>query len=295
MESKNLDLPIVVITGPTASGKTSLAVDVAEVFGGEIICADSRTVYKYMDIGTAKPSAEDQARVPHWGVDLVEPNEAYSVAQFKEYALSKIDDIRTRNKIPFLVGGTGLYIDAIIFDYKFGDRADEKLRQLLSKMSLEQLHEYCNNNNISLPENYKNKRYVIRAIELNGKSQQRLDMPIDNSIIVGITTERDQLRARIGLRIEQMFEDNVVNEAKWLGENYGWELESMKGDIYPVIHKHLLGTLSIAEAKEKLKTIDWRLAKRQLTWMRRNNFIKWGTVEESRLYLMRQLAKCGRS
>jgi tRNA dimethylallyltransferase len=147
-----MEAPLIVIVGPTASGKSALAMQLAERFGGEIICADSRTVYKGMDIGTAKPSAEDQARVPHHGLDLVEPGERFSAVDFKNYATQTIADIRARGKIPFLVGGTGLYVDAVIFDYHFG-QADPELRAKLEALSLEELHEYCRNNNIKLPEN----------------------------------------------------------------------------------------------------------------------------------------------
>jgi tRNA dimethylallyltransferase len=115
------DLPLIVIVGPTASGKTSLAIDIAKQFGGEIICADSRTVYIGMDIGTAKPSRAEQAMVPHWALDLVEPGQRFTAADFKEYANKKIAEIRSRGNIPMIVGGTGLYVDGVIFDYKFGD------------------------------------------------------------------------------------------------------------------------------------------------------------------------------
>jgi tRNA dimethylallyltransferase len=145
-----MEAPLVVIVGPTASGKSALAIELAEQFGGEIICADSRTVYKGMDIGTAKPSLEDQARVPHWGLDLVDPNEPFSVADFQTYAFEKIADVRSRGKIPFLVGGSGLYIDAVIFEFKFME-IDTALRAKLDKMSLEELHDYCIENNINLP------------------------------------------------------------------------------------------------------------------------------------------------
>ena len=114
--------PLVVITGPTASGKSDLAVEIAELCDGEIICADSRTVYRNMDIGTAKPTTEMLSRVPHWGIDIVSPGDYFSVADFKNYAVEKIKDIRQRGKTPFLVGGTGLYIDSVIFDFSFGFR-----------------------------------------------------------------------------------------------------------------------------------------------------------------------------
>jgi tRNA dimethylallyltransferase len=282
--------PLVVIVGPTASGKTSLAVDLAEKFGGEIVCADSRTVYRSMDIGTAKPSKVDQERVPHWGIDLINPDEKFSAADFKSYANQKIAEIRSRNHIPFLVGGTGLYIDAVIFDYDFGNKADEKQRQMLEGMSLEELYDYCNKNNILLPGNYKNKRYVIRAIEQKSINTKRRTEPIEDTIIVGIATEVVTLRTRIESRSEQLFKDGIVNEAKMLGEKYGWSHESMTGNIYLICHEYLQGELTLEEAMEKSLTRDWRLAKRQLTWLRRNPFIEWLSLDESTKRLSSLLA-----
>jgi len=244
-----------------------------------------------MDIGTAKPSKTEQSGVPHWGLDLVSPGDHFSAADFKSYALKKIDEIRLRGHIPMLVGGTGLYIDAILFDYQFGDAADENVRNELNNMTLEQLHEYCLINNIALPENKQNKRYVIRNIERNGVNDSRRSIPIDNAIIVGITTEKTVLRSRIEQRIEQMFDDGVVDEAKILGEMYGWEGEAFKGNVYPLAHQYLLGQITLDDMKTKLITLDWRLAKRQLTWLKRNSYIVWGSIDETRLYIFDQLAK----
>src|SRR5690606_33063041 len=145
-------LPLVVIAGPTASGKTALAIELAERFGGEIICADSRTIYKGMDVGTAKPGVDEQAQIPHWGLDLVEPGDRFTAADFKEYALQKINEIRARGHVPFLVGGTGLYVDAVLFDYQFSAPANEHERAKLEQMTIERLHDYCEYNNIILPE-----------------------------------------------------------------------------------------------------------------------------------------------
>lgn len=283
-------LPLVAIYGPTASGKTSLAIDLAKRHKGEIICADSRTVYKGMDIGTAKPSLEEQAGVPHWGLDLVEPGEEFSAADFKRYADKKIAEIRARGHVPFLVGGTGLYMDAVVFNFGFGGKADVELRRRLEKMSIEELQEYCIQNNITLPENIKNKRYLIRAIERSSDSVSRQAEPISTSIIVGIATEKEILRHRIEDRTEQIFNDDVVKEATLLGKKYGWESEAMTGNIYPLIHQYLEGSLTLDEAKEKFTTLDWRLAKRQLTWLRRNTHIKWLNLTEAKDYLDNVLA-----
>lgn len=291
MATKPLEtLPLVVIAGPTASGKTALAIELAERFGGEIICADSRTVYKEMNIGTAKPTAAEQAAVPHWGLDLVRPDEKFTAADFKKYAEQKIVEIRRRGHVPFIVGGTGLYVDAVVFDYSFGEEADPNRRAELEKMSLEQLHNYCLENNIKLPENKLNKRYVVRAIEQHGQSTSRNSKPISTSIIVGIATSREVLRTRIAGRIEQLLNDGVVDEATILGKKYGWETAAMTGNIYPLIHEYLEGRMSLSELKEKSTTVDWRLAKRQLTWLRRNPHLHWVSLDEARDYLSERLA-----
>lgn len=283
-------LPLIVIVGPTASGKTSLAVDLAEKWGGEIICADSRSIYRGLDIGAAKPTAVERERVPHWGLDLVEPGERYTVVDFKKYAEDKIREVRGRGHIPFLVGGTGLYVDAILFNYGFGPPGDDKIRRELEYMSIDDLHKYCTENNIELPKNPLNKRHVIRMIERNGDSSQRTSAPISMSIIVGISTDKETLRARIRERAEQMFSDDVVNEAIILGKKYGWKNEAMTGNIYPIIHEYISGSLSLEEAKAKSATADWRLAKRQLTWMRRNSYIQWYDLSEAKEYLTGVLA-----
>lgn len=288
-------LPLLVIVGPTASGKSSLALQVARAFGGEIICADSRTVYKYMNIGTAKPSAQDQADVPHWGIDLVEPGALFTAADFKKYVLKKIQQVRSRGHVPILVGGTGLYVDGVIFNYNFVAPAPE-LRQMLENFSLEELYEYCANNNIELPENDQNRRYVIRAIERQSVSDKgliRQTEPIPNTIIVGITTNSDELRTRITQRAEQLFADGMVEEAKKLGEKYGWNSEAMTGNIYKLAKRFLDGELTQAELKQKFITADWRLAKRQLTWLKRNPFIHWYSLDEAFVFIQDELLKRG--
>lgn len=291
MESRVVNLPLVVIVGPTASGKTSLAVELAKKYDGEIICADSRTIYKGMNIGTAKPTLAEQAGVPHWGLDLVEPGEYFSVADFKKYADAKIAEIRERGHIPFLVGGSGLYVDAVVFNYQFGLPADKNLRKKFEDMTLDELHEYCHKNNVLLPENDQNKRYVVRAIERNNIATTRDKRPLSTSIIVGIATDRDELRSRIQQRSEQIFDDGVVEEATILGKKYGWNNEAMTGNVYPLTHDYLDGKITLNEMKKKFAVLDWRLAKRQLTWLRRNPFIKWLGLTEAHNYLMGLLAK----
>ena len=285
------DLPLVVIVGPTASGKTSLAVEIAEDFNGEIICADSRSIYKGANIGTAKPSQDDRSRAKHWGLDLAKPDEYFTVADFKKYANEKIIEIRSRGKVPILVGGTGLYVDSVIFDFNFGPIANIEKRNELNNLTLENLHEYCIKNNIPLPENDKNKRYVVRAIERFGQNLSRRDEPIENTIIVGLLVDRSVLRDRIAARSEQFFENGVIEEAKGLGEKYGWENEAMKSNIYRLIKLYLSGEMSLSEIKAKNIIMDWRLAKRQMTWQKRNSFIKWLPLSDAKKYISLRLAK----
>ncbi|MES2631158.1 MAG: tRNA (adenosine(37)-N6)-dimethylallyltransferase MiaA [Patescibacteria group bacterium] len=280
--------PLVVIVGPTASGKSALAIELAKQYNGEIICADSRTVYKNMDIGTAKPSVQDQAEVPHWGLDLVEPGEVFTAADFKEYALQKVQQVRERGHIPFLVGGTGLYVDGIIFDYEFS-QPHPALRKQLEALSLEELKKHCAINNIELPENENNRRYVIRAIERNSITSKGLRGPIDNVMLVGITTDRDVLRSRIQSRADQLFDNGMLEEALELGNKYGWDNEAMTGNIYKLVREYVDGKLTLDDLKEKNATADWRLAKRQLTYFKRNQFIHWLSLDEAREYISSSL------
>lgn len=287
MESQ---IPLIVIVGPTASGKSSLALQIAEKYSGEIICSDSRTVYKGMDIGTAKPSVEDQARVPHWGLDLVEPGERFTAADFQSYARQKIQEIRARQHVPILVGGTGLYIDGIIFNFEFKKTLSEKQRKKYEEWTIGQLQDYLKRNDIPLPENDKNKRHLIRRIEIGDANNQRDITPIDNTIIVGITTKNDSLKSRIRGRTEQIFENGVVGEAKRLGKKYGWDNAAMSGNVYKVIRDYVNGELTQDEMKEKNNIADWQLAKRQMTWFRRNRFIQWLTLQEAQDFLESYLA-----
>ncbi len=277
--------PLVVIVGPTASGKTALAIELAEQYGGEIICADSRTIYKGMDIGTAKPSPEERAEVPHWGLDLVDPGERFTAVDFQQYAYQKIAEIRSRGRVPFIVGGTGLYVDGVLFEYQFGGGFDKNLRKELEKLDTRQLHEYCNIHNILLPENHQNRRHLIRAIEQKSINTKRRYQPLKNTIVVGVATNREILRSRIAKRIEQMLANGVVDEAIKLGKKYGWDNEAMTGNIYPLVRLYLDNQLTHDDLVDKNTTNDWQLVKRQMTWFRRNPHIYWGDGEHIRGYV----------
>ena len=282
-------LPLIVIVGPTASGKTSLAIQLAKKYRGEIICADSRTVYRGMNIGTAKPSMEEQQEVSHWGLDLVDPGDSFSVSQFKGYTRQKIKEIRSRGNIPFLVGGTGLYIDSVIFDFQFGAKYSKEKRANLQEMTISELQQYCVNHDIALPENSKNKRYLIRAIERAGKKSSGLKVPLSNTIVVGITTGKQLLRQRITDRAKKMFKDGVVEETIGLANNTGWCNEAMTGNVYPIIKKLIEKEIDEDQAIREFIVSDVNLVKRQLTWFRRNPFIEWGDIHSCEQYLSRVL------
>lgn len=278
--------PLIVIVGPTASGKTALSLDVAQQIGGEIICADSRTVYKGMDIGTAKPSMKERSTIPHHGLDLVSPSQKFTAADFQTYAKKRISEIRGRNRTPIMVGGTGLYVDSVIFNYHFGSSADPTVRSLLQNLTIEELQEYCSDNNIELPTNVSNKRHLIRAIELGGVNRKRNDSIIHNCYVVGISTDRNILRERIEKRTHNMFARGVVDETKEIARQYGWENEASTGSIYRIVRRLLAGEISESEAIELSIISDMQLAKRQMTWFKRNPFIHW---DQSR---RRLLQKC---
>ena len=281
-------LPLIVIVGPTASGKTSLAIQLAKKYRGEIICADSRTVYRGMNIGTAKPSLEEQQEVSHWGLDLVDPGDSFSVSQFKDYVCQKIKEIRSRGNIPFLVG-TGLYIDSVIFDFQFGAKYSKEKRVNLQEMTISELQQYCINHDVALPENSKNKRYLIRAIERAGKKSSGLEVPLSNTIVVGITTDKQLLKQRITDRAKKMFKDGVVEETIGLVNSAGWCNEAMTGNVYPVIKKLIEKEIDEDQAVREFIASDVNLVKRQLTWFRRNPFIEWGDIHSCEQYLSRVL------
>ncbi len=267
--------PLIVITGPTASGKSSLALKLAKEYDGEIICADSRTIYTGMDIGTAKPTVQERKEVKHHLLDVIEPNQVFTAADFQRLAFKAIAEIRQRNKIPFLVGGTGLYVDSVVFNYQFGVQADQALRSKLGSLTIQELWDCCEKNKIPLPENRNNKRYVIRAIERHGIDVSRSKKPIKDCFIVGISTERADLRNKIATRVDTIFSSGVIDEAARLAKHYGWDSEAMTANVYRLARKVIEGNISESEAKQQFVTLDWRLAKRQLTWLKRNTYVHW--------------------
>ena len=276
--------PLVTIVGPTASGKTGLAIKLAKKFRGEIICADSRTVYREMNIGTAKPDLKERDGVVHWGLDLVDPGQRFTAHDFKMYATDKISEIRSRGNIPFLVGGTGLYIDGVLFDFSFGSN-DIKNGLDLTNFSDEEIVDYCAKNNIHIENKKYNRRQFVRTIEQQNANARRNISPAENSIIVGITTKKDVLKNRVQSRNEQLLLNNVVNEAISLGKKYGWENEAMTGNVYRLVGQFISGEIDQNKLSEKMTASDLDLAKRQMTWFRKNPYIIWADLESAEQFI----------
>lgn len=277
----------IVIIGPTASGKTGLSIRLAKKYNGEVISADSRAIYKYMDIGTAKPTKGERDGVAHFGIDLVYPDEKFTAFDFKRYALERIKEIKGRGKTPFLVGGSGLYVDAVIYDYDFSDKpVDLERRKKLNEMSVQELTEYCIKHNVTLPNNEKNKRYLVRAIENIGRKPNNNRNEIQKDfLVVGISTSRTGLEERIRKRADAIFSSNIFKESEYLLNKYDLSLESMKSNIYPIISKVLKGEISESVAKEMFIQSDLRLVKKQLTWFKRNSQIKWLPLRDAEEYI----------
>jgi tRNA dimethylallyltransferase len=270
----NVETPLLVIVGETASGKSALALELAERFDGEIICADSRTVYRGMDIGTAKPSAEDQRRVKHFCLDLVAPDEPFTVADFKRQAQAAIADISARGKLPILVGGTGLYVDAILYDYTFRAPADKSIRSEHTALSVGELQNRLNERGIALPNNPHNPRHLIRALETDGVEPTRQPLR-PNTLIIGLTVEREVLKERIVARVSQMIESGLTEEAEKLGQTYGWDTPPMQTIGYEEWKEYFLGTATLVVTKELIVKNTLAYAKRQRTWFKRNKSIHW--------------------
>lgn len=273
---------VIFILGPTASGKTSVAIELAKRIGGEVISADSRAFYTGMDIATAKPSIKERQGIKHWGIDLINPGKKYSIAEFKVYCEEKIADIKSRRLIPIVVGGSGLYADSVIFNYDLKSRkpkeddADAKLQ----KLSVFELQELIKKKGIGFPENYKNKRYLIRWLENNGKMGEDRDEINPDHLVFGVYTKRDELKERIKLRIDKLFNQELIDEYINLNNAYPGALESITTNYYPIIKRYLNKEIDLNEAKELAYYADWHLAKRQLTWLKRNKYIKWYKKDE---------------
>jgi tRNA dimethylallyltransferase len=275
-------LPLVVILGPTASGKTEVAIQIAEKLGGEIISGDSRLFYRGMDIGTAKPSAEELARIPHHLVDILEPDEPFSLAVFQKMCAEKIHEIHSRGRLPILVGGTGQYIHAVTQGWQIPEQeADLRLRAILEKIGREEgadrLFGYLQKVDPAAAAviDRKNLRRVVRALEVTyhtGRpfSSQKIRGETPYSLIqIGIHWEREDLYRRIDARIEQMLRDGLVKEVALLIEKgYTPALPAMSAIGYNEIYAHLAGEITLEEAVVLIKRKTRQFVRRQANWFK---------------------------
>lgn len=277
-----MELPLIVILGPTASGKTAYAIRLARLIGGEVICADSRTVYRGMNIGTAKPTEPERAGVPHWGLDLIEPDQRYSLYDFQRYAMAKIAEIRQRQHVPLLVGGSGLYINSVIYDYRLvGGDYDPTTRAELEELPPDELRRLIVKRGAKLPRDLDNKRRLIRSLETGGVSNN-CGYLSRQTVVIGIAMDKEKLSQRISGRAEQMLERGLINEAERLIARYGM-VEPLRRNAYGVVAKYLTGQIYEAELIEQISTKDRQLAKKQLTWWRNPRWasdIMWRTLPE---------------
>lgn len=270
--------PLIAVVGETASGKSALALWLAQKYNGELICADSWTVRRECNIGTAKPSLEDQASVPHHLLNVVGPDEDFTAAVFKRLALEAIDDITSRGKVPILVGGTGLYVDGILYDYNFLPEGRPGLRDELNLLSIDELLVRINKADIELGEtDPRNKRRLIRLIETDGAVQTKAELR-DNTLIFGMQPERQELNQRIAGRVDAMIQAGLEHEVDQLQRTYGWDCEGLKGIGYREWHDYFVGTQSLELTRERIISSTVGLAKRQRTWFKRNKFIHWLTT-----------------
>ncbi len=265
--------PLVVIVGETASGKTALAIEIAQRFNGEIIAADSRTVYKGMDIGTAKPTREEQAGIAHFGLDVVSPGEQFSAYDFQKLANNEIEKIGRRGKLPIIVGGTGLYINSILYNYAFRSRPDSAVRNELQDLSVAELQARILAANLPLPANSHNPRHLMRVLE-SGESPHHPKDLRPNTLVLGLSLSTDILRQRITERVEHMVVNGLIDEVRNLIAAYG-DTEALRAPGYKAVSSYLRGEISLAEAKRRFIRDDMRLAKRQRTWFRQNKDIHW--------------------
>lgn len=284
---------IVVIIGPTAVGKTKLSIDLAKTLNGEIISGDSMQIYRKMNIGTAKVTKEEMADIPHYMIDIKDPEEPFSVAEFQQHVRQHIQDIISRGKLPIIVGGTGLYIQSVLYDYQFtAISGDETYRQELELFSqragatalYEKLVEVDPERAVHIHPN--NIRRVIRALEIHHTSGTKMSEVLEeqenrmvyDAVLVGLTMERSQLYERINKRVDLMMEHGLLEEVRSLYDAGIRDCQSIQAIGYKELYQYVDGLISQDEAVQMLKTNSRRYAKRQLTWFRNKMDVAWFDV-----------------
>ena len=288
---KNKKLKLLVILGPTASGKSALAIKIAKKFNGEIVSADSRQIYQEMDIGTGKITKKDLPRgkagmrgIKHHLIDIKNPNEDYSVGEYKKDAIKAINKIIKRDKIPILVGGSGLYISAVVNNWEIPEiKENKKLRMKLQKEIDKKGLDFVFQKlvKLDLEAAYiidpKNPRRIIRALEialLSGKKfseQRKKGEPLYDILGIGINPPPEILKKRISERIKKMVKSGLINEVKKLVKKYGYKCKTLNSIGYKEIIDYLREKISLQEAIEQINKNTWHYVKRQMTWFKKYN------------------------
>lgn len=270
-------VPLIVIVGETASGKSVLAMELARRFEGEIICADATTVYQGFTIGAAKPSEKDRAEITHHLLDVADAANGFTAAQFKALAEQAVADISARGKLPIMVGGSGMYVDSVLFDYQFNFIPDTYERDVLNTMSLTELLELAHVRDLDVSGiDTANPRRIVRLIETNGKAPQRGALR-KNTCVIGLRTDRELLTTQVEKRVMQMIENGLEQEVHRLSGRYGWDCEAMKAIGYREWRQYFEGNENMNDVRKQIASDTMKLAKKQRTWFKRNNSIQWIT------------------
>lgn len=282
---------VIVIVGPTASGKTALSIELAKQINGEIISADSMQIYKDMNIGTAKPTLEEMKNIKHHLIGFVSPEERFSVSDYKKLAQEKIIEILNIGKKPIVVGGTGLYINSLIYGIEYGKMTfDQEYREKLEKIAIEKGNQYIYEMAKNIDEeaikniSVNDRKRIIRILEIykaTGKNKTQLEkesrkyeVPFDYKVY-GIHIEREELYNRINKRVDTMIKQGLVDEVKNIKRKYNKFPTAMQAIGYKEVVEYLENKITKDEMIEKIKMGTRRYAKRQITWFKRNNSIKW--------------------
>jgi len=294
---------VVVIMGPTAVGKTKLSLDLARTFNGEIISGDSMQVYKEMDIGTAKIKPEEMQGIQHHLIDVINPDEPFNVAQFQELVTKCIDEITARGKLPIIVGGTGLYIEAVLQQYSYAESVkDEQYRIELEKIAAEKGVQFVHDMLAEIDKESaerihpNNVRRVIRALEIyhctGTKMSEQLEKQnkdyVYDAALIGLTMERETLYERINRRVDIMIEEGLLKEVKTLYDRGLRDCQSIQAIGYKEIYDYFDGKVTYEQAIENLKQNSRRYAKRQLTWFRNKMDLQWfhmDSIDEEKIFL----------
>jgi len=297
---------LLAIVGPTGVGKSHLALRLAQAFDGEIVNADSRQIYRYMDIGTAKPSLEERALIPHHLIDVASPDESFSLAQYQQLALKAIENIQQRDKLPIVIGGSGQYVWSVLEGWGIPQVApDPEFRQSLEEKAArggeDELYEELAIVDPEAAERIDphNVRRTIRALEVYRQTEtpfsqlQHKEAPPFNTLIIGLTADRDELYRRIDLRVDEMIERGLVEEVKRLvNRGFNFNLTAMSGIGYKQIGMFLRNELTLAGAIQQIKFETHRLVRQQYTWFRlQDDRIKWFDIQSVDLQLTALLRK----